>query len=69
MVADHQGGERRIKYLHLGLAHPASGPAEGFNYGEGGYDPNKCNVGFNEQTGQFQIEIKNLAEPKSKTSI
>jgi superfamily II DNA or RNA helicase len=43
-----------------------SGPIEGFNYGEGGYDPNKCNVGFNEETGQFQIEIKGLAEPKSK---
>jgi superfamily II DNA or RNA helicase len=38
----------------------------GFDYGEGGYDPNKTNVGFNEQTGQFQIEIKGLAEPKSK---
>jgi superfamily II DNA or RNA helicase len=46
--------------------HPESGPAPGFDYGEGGYDPNKCNVGFNEQTGQFQIEIKGLAEPKSK---
>src|SRR4029077_17106033 len=45
---------------------PANGPVEGFDYGEGGYDPNKCNVGFNEQTGQFQIEIKGLAEPKSK---
>lgn len=44
---------------------PQSGPALGFNYGEGGYDPNKCNVGFNEQTGHFQIEIKGLAEPKS----
>ena len=43
-----------------------SGPTPGFDYGEGGYDPNKCNVGFNEQTGQFQIEIKGLAEPKSK---
>jgi superfamily II DNA or RNA helicase len=43
-----------------------SGPIEGFDYGEGGYDPNKCNVGFNEATGQFQIEIKGLAEPKSK---
>lgn len=43
-----------------------SGPVEGFNYGEGGYDPSKTNVGFNEQTGQFQIEIKGLAEPKSK---
>jgi superfamily II DNA or RNA helicase len=45
---------------------PNGGPIEGFNYGEGGYDPNKCNVGFNEETGQFQIEIKGLAEPKSK---
>lgn len=43
-----------------------SGPTPGFNYGERGYDPNKCNVGFNEETGHFQIEIKGLAEPKSK---
>jgi len=46
--------------------HPESGPAPGYDYGGGGYDPSKCNVGFNEQTGQFQIEIKGLAEPKSK---
>ncbi|CAJ3147686.1 MULTISPECIES: DEAD/DEAH box helicase [Burkholderia] len=45
---------------------PDSWPAPGFDYGEDGYDPHKCNVGFNEQTGQFQIEIKGLAEPKSK---
>ncbi|MAC14086.1 MAG: DEAD/DEAH box helicase [Alcanivorax sp.] len=45
---------------------PASGPQEGFDYGEGGYDPEKCNVGVNEETGQFQIEIKGLAEPKSE---
>lgn len=44
----------------------SNGPIEGFDYGEGGYDPKKCNVGFNEGTGQFQIEIKGLAEPKSK---
>jgi superfamily II DNA or RNA helicase len=43
-----------------------SGPAEGFDYGEGGYDPAKCNVGFNEEQGEFQIEIKGLAEPKTK---
>ncbi len=43
-----------------------SGPVEGFDYGEGGYDPNACNVGFSEESGQFQIEIKGLAEPKSK---
>ncbi|MDP9178658.1 MAG: DEAD/DEAH box helicase [Gemmatimonadota bacterium] len=45
---------------------PASGPTPGFDYGEGGYDPNRCNVGFNEETGKFQIEIKGLVEPKSK---
>ena len=45
---------------------PDSGPVDGFDYGDGGYDPGKCNVGVNEETGQFQIEIKGLAEPKSK---
>jgi superfamily II DNA or RNA helicase len=45
---------------------PNSGPIEGFDYGEDGYDPTKCNVGFNKETGQFQIEIKGLTEPKSK---
>jgi len=44
---------------------PKSGPVEGFDYGEDGYDPKKANVGFNEDSGQFQIEIKGLAEPKS----
>lgn len=45
---------------------PESGPTPGFNYGEGGYDPQRCNIGVNEQTGTYQIEIKGLAEPKSK---
>lgn len=45
---------------------PENGPVEGFDYGEGGYDPQKENVGFNEQTGQFQIEIKGLSTPKSQ---
>lgn len=45
---------------------PQSGPAAGFDYGEGGYDPEKENVGFNPETGQFQIEIKGLAQPKSE---
>ena len=45
---------------------PDSGPVEGFDYGEGGYDPDKCNIGFSDVTGQFQIEIKGLSEPKSK---
>ena len=45
---------------------PTSGPIEGFDYGEGGYDPTKTNVGVNKDTGQIQIEIKGLAEPKSE---
>ncbi|WP_282078639.1 pseudomurein-binding repeat-containing protein [Epibacterium ulvae] len=44
----------------------ASGPVEGFDYGEGGYDPNKENVGFDTATGQIQMEIKGLSEPKSE---
>lgn len=43
-----------------------SGPVEGFDYGEAGYDPKKCNVGVNEETGKFHIEINGLAEPKSE---
>ena len=46
--------------------HPQNQPTPGFDYGEGGYDPNKCNVGFNEESGKFQIEIKGLATPKSE---
>jgi superfamily II DNA or RNA helicase len=45
-----------------------SGPIDGFDYGNEGYDPSKTNVGFNESTGQFQIEIKGLAEPKSDSA-
>lgn len=43
-----------------------SGPQEGFDYGEEDYDPDKCNVGVNEETGKYQIEINGLAEPKSE---
>jgi len=43
-----------------------SGPVDGYDYGKDGYDPKKENVGFNEDSGQFQIEIKGLTEPKSK---
>ena len=44
----------------------STSPAPGFYYGEAGYDPEKCNVGVNHQTGQVRIEIKGLTEPKSK---
>jgi hypothetical protein len=42
-----------------------SGPVEGFDYGEGGYDPKGTNVGFNEATGQFHMEINGLVTPQS----
>jgi superfamily II DNA or RNA helicase len=45
---------------------PQSGPTPGFDYGAGGYDPDRCNVGFNEESGKFQIEIKGLAMPASE---
>lgn len=46
--------------------HPNNEATPGFDYGEGGYDPNKCNVGVNQQTGLIELEIKGLAEPKSQ---
>lgn len=42
-----------------------SGPVEGLDYGDGGYDPGRCNVGVDENSGRIQMEIKGLAEPKS----
>ena len=42
-----------------------SGPTPGFDYGDGGYDPEKTNIGFNHETGQVQVEIKGLVEPKT----
>ena len=44
---------------------PSNAASEGFDYGDAGYQPDKCNVGFNEKTGQFQIEINGLREPQS----
>lgn len=44
---------------------PDSKPQEGFDYGESGYDPEKCNIGVNEETGKYLVEIKGLSEPKS----
>lgn len=45
---------------------PDVGPTEGFYYGEDGYDPDKTNVGINHETGQVQIEVNGLQEPKSE---
>ena len=43
-------------------------PLDGFDYGEAGYDSDKNNVGINQNTGEIQIEIKGLAEPKSESA-
>lgn len=51
--------------FNFSIKNAQSGPIDGFDYGENGYDPKASNVGFNEDTGQFQIEIKGLVEPKS----
>ena len=42
-----------------------NGPSDGYDYGDEGYNPTGNNVGFNEATGQIEIEITGLAEPKS----
>ena len=44
----------------------ANGPIEGFDYGEKGYDKDKTNIGFNQDTGEIQIEINGLTEPQSE---
>jgi hypothetical protein len=44
---------------------PTNAATPGFDYGPGGYDPSKNNVGVNPETGRIQLEIKGLAEPKS----
>ena len=46
----------------------ASGPVKGLDYGEEDYDPDRCNVGVNKETGEITIEIKGLVEPKSEAA-
>ncbi len=43
----------------------SSGPQKGYDYGAAGYDPDGKNIGFNEATGQFHVEVKGIAEPES----
>jgi hypothetical protein len=42
-----------------------AGPKDGFDYGPGGYDESRTNVGYSEQTGQFHFEINGLVTPES----
>ena len=46
----------------------ASEPVEGLDYGEEGYDPEKCNVGVDKETGEVTVEIKGLVGPKSEAA-
>ena len=41
------------------------GPKEGFDYGAEGYQPGRSNVGVNEGTGQYHVEINGLITPQS----
>ena len=43
-----------------------AGPKEGFDYGPDGYQKGTPNVGVNESTGQYHVEINGLATPQSK---
>ena len=40
-----------------------AGPQNGFDYGERGYQDGGHNVGVNEATGQYHVEINGLAKP------
>ena len=42
-----------------------NGEKDGYDYGEGGYNPNGNNVGFDRNTGQMHLEIKGLVKPES----
>lgn len=48
------------------LKNKDSQPTEGYDYGEEGYNPDTNNVGYNDDTGQLQIEISGLVEPVSE---
>ncbi len=43
-----------------------SGPKEGFDYNDGaGYQEGRANVGVNEATGQYHVEINGLVKPQT----
>lgn len=41
---------------------------QGFDYGDSGYDPDKCNAGYNPDTGVVTMEIKGIAEPSPEAA-
>lgn len=42
-----------------------TGPKEGFDYGPDGYQLGRTNLGVNEATGQYHVEINGLAKPET----
>lgn len=42
-----------------------TGPKEGFDYGEGDYKDGGYNIGVNQETGQYHVEINGLTTPQS----
>lgn len=44
---------------------PENTAQEGFDYGDGGYDPFGTNIGYDPTTGEFDVEIRGLKEPQS----
>jgi hypothetical protein len=44
---------------------PETGPSPGYDYGPGGYQAERCNVGYDPASGKIQLELKGLAEPAS----
>ncbi|TLP79235.1 DEAD/DEAH box helicase [Maribacter sp. ACAM166] len=55
-----------IPKMNFKPKNPQNNPEDGYDYGEGGYDPNKENVGWNEEKGEYQVEIKGLAMPEGE---
>jgi hypothetical protein len=41
------------------------GPKDGFDYGPDGYQPGRTNVGVNDGTGQYHVEINGLTTPET----
>ena len=42
-----------------------AGPKDGFDYGPEGYQSGRSNVGVNEATGQYHVEINGLVKPET----
>jgi hypothetical protein len=42
-----------------------AGPKEGFDYGPEGYKSGRSNVGVNQATGQYHVEVNGLAKPET----